>query len=226
MNRRTAERMLSMKRKGTRCMLFVMVGLWLTLPVLSDGTPLQPGRTLTVNCAVENELTKKEVTARTTQQIAARVTLTLDSAGTLLTVTVQNTSTTADAVLYAVDLGLSNKFIADNRLEATFSGFPAGARWLGPTDASGPTNGIGNTTLATREVIAGRVSDYLKPQTTLPAGFLRLGQSGTIKVKITPNPKAKQKLLQVQPVAYFLANGAKPSNNRIQIVSTSDGKEK
>lgn len=205
-----------------------LIGALLLVPTGIATTPLQPGRTLIVNCVVENELTKKATIARVTQMVAARVTLSLDSAGTLLTINVQNISTSQDAMLYALDLGLPNNFVAINRLEATFSGFPAGARWLGPTDLSGATNGIGTTTMAAREVIAGRMEEYLKPQTSLSAGFLRPGQSGTIRVKITPTAAARQKssLLQVQPVAYFLANAPNPRNNRIQIVSTSDGKEK
>lgn len=212
-----------------RCWFILMWAL-LLVPVGIATTPLQPGGTLTINCAVENDLTKKSTSVRATQLIAARVTMSLDKEGTILTVNVQNTSITQDAMLYAVDLGLSNKLAAVLRMEATFSGFPAGARWLGPTDLSGPTNGTGATTLAAKEVIAGRMEDYLKPQTSLSPGFLRPGQSGTIKLKLTPTSatNAKQKLLplQVQPVAYFLANAPNPRNDRIQVATTSDGKEK
>ncbi len=212
---------------------YTLIRFWLTVvwalllvPAGIATTPLQPGGTLTVNCAVENELTKKATTVRATQVVAARVTLSLDREGTVLTINVQNTSALPDAMLYALDLGLPNRFVAVNRMEATFSGFPAGARWLGPTDLGGATNGIGTTTLAAKEVIAGRMEDYLKPQTILSAGFLRPGQSGTIKVKFLPTANVKQKALQVQPVAYFLANAPTLRNNRIQIASTSDGKEK
>ena len=104
---------------------YTSIRFWFTLgwalllvPAGIATPPLQPGGTLTVNCAVENELTKREISARGTQLIAARVTLSLDSAGTLLTVNVQNTSARADAVLYAVDLGLPNRFVAVNRMQA------------------------------------------------------------------------------------------------------------
>ena len=60
------------------------------------------------------------------------------------------------------------------------------------------TNGIGTSTLAAREVIAGRMDDYLKPQTSLSAGFLRPGQSGKITVKFTLAASAKQKPLQLK----------------------------
>lgn len=204
-----------------------LIRFWLTLvwalllvPVGAAPTLLQLGGTLTVDCTNGNVLSKKGTTPTGLQTVAARVTMSLDSTGTVLTLNLLNTATMPNAVLYALDLGLPNKFVAVNRMEATFSGFPAGARWLGPTDSSAATNGIGTSTLAAREVIAGRMDDYLKPQTSLSAGFLRPGQSGKITVKFTLAASAKQKPLQLDPVAYFLVNASNPKDNRIQIVST------
>lgn len=202
---------------------FLLTLLWalITVPAVPGTAPLQPGGTLTLNCATGNVLTKNSTTATGSQAVAARVTMALDSTGTVLTVNLQNTSTAPDALLYALDLGLPHKFITVNRMEATFSGFPTGARWLGPTDIVGPTNATGTSTLAAREVIGGRMEDYLKPQKSLPPGFLRTGQAGSITVKITLSADARQKPLQLDPVAYFLVNDPKAPNKRIQIASTN-----
>lgn len=187
---------------------------------------LKPGDILTIDCVNGNLLTKKETKATGLQTVAARVTLSLDSTATVLTVNVLNTATATDAVLYALDLGLPDKFVTVNRMTATFGGFPTGVRWQGPTDSAGLTNGIGNSIFAAREVIAGRMDDYLNRQTKLSAGFLGIGQGGNITVKFILAAEAKNKPLQIDPVAYFLMNDPNAPSKRIQIASTGVEKVK
>jgi hypothetical protein len=203
-----------------RC-LFPLIWALLTLPVGAMPTPLQAGRTLTIDCANGNILTRRTTTATGSQTVAARLTMSLDSTGTVLTINFQNTATLPDAMLYAIDLGLPTKFVAVNRMEARFSDLPAGGRWHGPTDLAGATNAIGASTLAAREVIAGRMEDYLPRQRSLSAGFLRSGQGGKITIKLTLTAAARQKPLLLDPVAYFLVNDPNAPNKRMQIVSTS-----
>jgi hypothetical protein len=197
-----------------------ILGLLLALPTWAGTTPLSAGSTVTIDCVNGNSLNKKAIRPTGSQSVAARVTLSLDSTGTVLTVNVQNTSLVADALLYAVDLGLSDKFVTSTRMVATFSGFPANGRWFGPTDTAGPTNATGTATFAAREAIAGRMEDYLNRQTTLKAGFLRVGQGGTITVKLTLAAAARNKPLLIDPVAYFLVNDPQAQTKRMQIVST------
>lgn len=201
-------------------LFIVFLSLSLTVPLGAGVTPLQAGKALTIDCVNGNVLTKKGTTPTGLQAIAARVVLSLDSTGTVLTVNFQNIATTADAVLYALDLGLPNKFVAVNRMDASLSGFPAGARWLGPTDSSGPTNAIGTSTFAARETIAERMEDFLNKQKTLSVGFLQKGQGGTITVKFTPSAQAKNRPLLIDPVAYFLVSDPNAPGKRLQIAST------
>lgn len=211
-----------MMKRNFIALVLSLTLLWslLVLPGRAATTPLQPGGTVTIDCNTGNVLTKKKTTATGSQAISARLTMTLDSTGTILTITIQNTATTADALLYAIDLGLPQRFVAVNRMQGSASGFPAGARWYGPTDTAGPTNAIGTSTIAAREVLAGRMDDYLPRSKNLSAGFLRVGQSGKITVKITPTADAKQKPLLLNPVAYFLANDPNTPTSRRQIAST------
>ncbi|HEX4949116.1 MAG TPA: hypothetical protein VFZ34_20735 [Blastocatellia bacterium] len=210
-----------MKRNTTILFLLTLIWALITVPLRAATTPLQPGGSITVDCNLGNVLTKKKTIATGSQAVAARLTMSLDSTGTVLTINLQNTATTPDAVLYAIDLGLPNRFVAVNRMEASFSGFPAGARWHGPTDIAGPTNAIGTSTFAAREVMASRMDDYLPRQKSLSAGFLRTGQSGRITVKITLTAEARQKPLLLNPVAYFLVNDPNSPGNRMQIASLS-----
>lgn len=201
--------------------VIVMVLVLTSIPARAVPTSLKPGESITIDCLNGNVLTKKKTTPTGAQNISARLAMSLDSTGTILTINIQNTSTVPDAVLYAVDLGLPRKFANVNRMEGSFSQLPAGARWYGPTDASGPTNAIGSSTLAAREVLAVRMEDFLPRQKTLSAGFLRPGQSGIVTIKLTLSKEEKQKTLQLDPVAYFLANDPSNANNRMQIASTS-----
>ncbi|MFN7930344.1 MAG: hypothetical protein U0Y68_20930 [Blastocatellia bacterium] len=200
------------------CLVFSVL---LALPTWAGVTPLQPGGSVTIDCINGNTLTKKATTPTGSQSVSARVTMSLDSTGTVLTINVQNTATTAGAVLYALDLGLPNRFVAANRMTATFSGFPTGGRWQGPTDTAGPTNATGTATFAARETMARRMEDYLSTQTNLSAGFLRVGQSGNITVKLILAADAKNKPLLVNPVAYFLVTDPSAPTKRLQIASTS-----
>lgn len=211
-----------MRKRNFIALAVSLTLFWSLLVIPGDAatTPLQPGKTVTIDCSNGNLLTKKKTTATGSQAVAARLTMTLDDTGTLLTITVQNTATTADAVLYAIDLGLPQRFVAVNRLQGSASGFPTGARWYGPTDTAGPTNAIGTSTIAAREVLAGRMEDYLPRSKNLSAGFLRVGQSGKITVKITPTAAARQQALLLNPVAYFLANDPNAPASRMQIAST------
>jgi hypothetical protein len=206
--------------------LFTLFCLLITMPVMAGVSLLQPGDSLIIECINGNYLTKKELKPTGSQAVTARLTLSLDNTGTVLTVNVQNIALVPDAVLYALDLGLSSKFVRATRMEASFSGFPAGVRWLGPTDAAGPTNGTGTATFATREAMAGRMEDYLQKQTSLSAGFLRVGQGGNITVKFILPAEAKNKPLSVDPVAYFLVNDPNAQNKRIQVASTGVVKAK
>lgn len=206
--------------------LFTLGCLLMTIPVVAEGSPLHPGGAIIFDCINGNFLTKKETKATGSQAVAARITLSLDKTGSILTINVQNIALLPDAVLYAVDFGLPNKFVKTIRMEAAFSGFPAGARWLGPTDISGPTNATGMATIAAREAMAGRMEDYLDKQASLPAGFLRVGQGGNINVKFTLTAEAKNMPLSVNPVAYFLINDPNAQNKRIQVASTGVVKAK
>lgn len=210
-----------MKCKTTIRFLFTLLWVLGTVPVGAVPTPLRLGDTVTIDCDIGKILTRRNTTDTGSRAIAARLTMSLDSTGTVLTINVQNTATILDAALYAIDLGLPDRFVAINRLDASFSGFPTNARWHGPTDLAEPTNAMGTSTFAAREVLAGRMDEYLPRQRSLSAGFLRIGQTGKITVKLTLVAAARQRPLLLDPVAYFLVNDPNAPNKRMQIVSTS-----
>lgn len=210
-----------MTDKLSQLLAMFLLGLLLTTPVVAGGVSLKPGTAVTVDCATGHTLTKKATLPTGSLAIVAGVTFTLDSTGTILKITLQNTSVAATgAALYALDLGLPKKLVNILRMEASFGGFPVGTRWYGPTDAADPTNGTGNATFAAREALAGRFDEYLSKEKVLTNGFLQPGQSGTITIKLTLSAEAKKLALDVNPVAYFLVPDPTAQTKRLQVAST------
>jgi hypothetical protein len=152
--------------------------------------------------------------------VAAHGEFLLDATGTRLTIRMENVSTaTANAVLYALDLGLPLRLVRQEKLEATFSEFPEGATWLGPTDAAAPTAGLGFSTFAARPAMLQRLDDFLTTTTNLPAGFLRPGQRGTITLSLTYLTGTREPVLRIEPRLYFLAPDPRtPQTNRVPLV--------
>ena len=193
----------------------------LALPA-SGAIPLRPGTSITVDCVNGNVLTRKSTSPTSSANVVVQLEAALDSTGTVLTLTLQNNSTNAtEAALYALDLGLPTKFIQVTRMQASFAGFPLGARWEGPTDAALPTNATGSSTFAAREIIADGIEAYLKKSNALSSGFLGVGQSGRITVKLAPSTDARTRLLQLNPVAYLLVPDPAAPDKRMQIASTA-----
>jgi hypothetical protein len=154
--------------------------------------------------------------------VAVQLEAALDTTGTILTLTLRNTSLlTTNAALYALDLGLPTRFVNITRMEAAFAGFPVGTRWQGPTDLASPTNATGACTFAAREVIATGLDVYLKRDKELSSGFLGTGQSGRITVKLAPVADASVRALQVNPVAYLLVPDPNAPEKRMQVALTS-----
>ncbi len=201
---------------------FMTVGfIWLASSVWGATVPLNPGKTLTFDCTNNYTLTKKETKKLDSQPASASVVLSLDTAGTTLTIDLLNNSQVAsESTLYAFDLGLPIKFLSVNRMDATFNIFPAGARWHGPTDLANPTNAIGASTFAVRDMIFGNPAEFLDKQKTLTPSFLPSGQGGRIVVKLAGTVDAKTRPLLIDPIAYFLTNDPNNQNKRVQIVST------
>lgn len=208
-----------MKNKISALIVFNL--LWLASSVFGAEVSLKPGNSVAFDCVNSYTFTKKESKKIDGQPVSATVNLSLDTAGTLLTINLQNNSqAVSESALYAFDLGLPIKFLSVNRLAAMFSLFPAGSNWFGPTDLAKPTNGMGASTFAVRDMIFGNPEDFLDKQKTLSAGFLRSGQSGKIVVKLAGGVEAKTRTLKIDPVAYFLSNDLANPNKRIQIAST------
>lgn len=207
--------------KSKRATLTTLILICLASSVWGVPTTLNPGKSISFDCINNYTLTKKETKKLDVQSVSASVALSLDSAGTTLTIELQNNSQAAsESSLYAFDLGLPTKFLSVNRMDATFSLFPSQALWYGPTDIANPTNAIGASTFAVRDMILGNPAEYLDKQKALTAGFLRSGQSGRIVVKFAGGVEAKSRPLQIDPVAYFLSNDPNNQNKRIQILST------
>lgn len=208
-----------MKNKISALIIFNL--LWLASSVFGAEVSLKPGSSVAFDCVNSYSFTKKESKKLDVQPVSATVNLSLDSAGTLLTIDLQNNSQAAsESALYALDLGLPIKFLSVNRLDAMFSLFPSGSNWYGPTDLAKPTNGMGASTFAVRDMIFGNPDDFLDKQKILSAGFLRSGQSGKIVVKLAGGVEAKTRSLKIDPVTYFLSNDPANPNKRIQIAST------
>lgn len=211
-----------MKDKLAQRVARLLVGL-LAMPALLHGAiPLRPGTSITVDCVNGNVLTRRSTSPTNASDIVVQVEAALDSTGTVLTLILQNTSASAsEAACYALDLGLPTKFTQVTRMEAAFAGFPLGGRWEGPTDIALPTNATGSSTFAAREIIAGGIEPYLKKSNALSSGFLGVGQSGRITVKLAPTTDAPNRPLQLNPVAYLLAIDPTAPDKRIQIASTA-----
>ncbi len=198
-----------------------LVLVWLASSVWGATIPLAPGKSITIDCLTNYTLTKKETKKLDVQPVSATVTLSLDSAGTTLTIDLLNNSQAAsESALYGFDLGLPGKFLSVNRMDAAFSLFPSGANWYGPTDLAKPTNAIGSSTFAARDMIFGNPEEFLDKQKVLTSSFLRNGQGGRIVVKLAGSTDARTRPLLLEPVAYFLANDPNNQNKRIQIAST------
>ncbi len=209
-----------MNNKLAKCVAALLVVL-LALPV-SGAIPLRPGTSITLDCVSGNVLSRKSTSPTSALDVGVQVEAALDSTGTILTLTVQNISASAsEAACYALDLGLPTKFTQVTRMEAAFAGFPLGTRWEGPTDIALPTNATGSSTFAAREVIAGGIETYLKKSSALSSGFLGIGQSGRITVKLTPTSDAPNRPLQLNPVAYLLVSDPAAPDKRTQIASTA-----
>ncbi len=210
-----------MKYKLSKRVAWLFLGLLTMPPLLGGAIPLRPGTSVTVDCVNGNVLTKRRTTPTSLSDVAVQLNASLDSTGTVLTMTLRNTSAIAtDAAVYALDLGLPTRFVNVTRMQASFAGFPIGARWEGPTDIALPTNATGACTFAAREIIAGGIEAYLNKQSTLSGGFLGAGQSGQITVKLAPSDDAPTRPLQLNPVAYLVATDPDTPNKRIQLALT------
>jgi hypothetical protein len=154
--------------------------------------------------------------------VAAQAEFLLNATGTILTIKLQNISAaSAQAVLYALDLGLPLRLVNRNKLEAQFREFPAGVSWIGPTDNAAPTAGLGFCTFAARAAALQRFDDFLSTTTTLPASFLQTDQRGLISLKLTYSPGGREPVFTIEPRLYFLAPDTKtPQTKRVRLVVT------
>ena len=196
----------------------LLAAFWLTTTAAAQVITLNTGQS--ANVRFDNvHLLEKGIPPAAFQNISAQASFALDATGTVLTITLQNTAAQANAVLYALDIGLPNKLVNQIRLDATFSGFPEGGEWLGPVDSAAPTAGTGYCTFAARQALFRRLDESLDASRTLPAGFLRAGQRGTITIKLLSNTLSRELPLRLEPRFYFLAPDAKvPQTRRMALV--------
>ncbi len=182
--------------------------------------PVNAGQTETIR--FDNVRLLEKGTPAAFQNISAQASFALDAAGTTLTITLQNTAAAqANAVLYALDIGLPLKLVNQIRMEAAFSEFPDGSEWLGPVDSAAPTAGTGVSTFAARPAVFRRLEESLDAKNNLSADFLRTGQSGRITLKLFFNPTARDLPLRLEPRLYFLAPDPKaPQTRRIPLAVT------
>jgi hypothetical protein len=174
------------------------------LAIQAGVIPLKPGSSVIVNHETAR-IHAKGTQPTTVPNATAQTSYALDSTGTILTITVKNTSPSdSRAALYALDLALPVKLVNRTRMEASFSDFPPGATWYGPTDRSDPTAATGYCSFVAREAALGDIDDYLSAATTLPAGFLLPGQSGKITLTLALDEKTKGAPLRIAPIAYFV----------------------
>lgn len=195
---------------------------WLTTTATAQVVTLNTGQS--ANLRFDNvRLLEKGTPPANLPNINAQASFTLDQMGATLTINLENTAAAAaNAVLYALDLGLPLKLVNQIRLEATFSGFPEGGEWLGPVDSAAPTAGTGYCTFASRQALFHRLDESLDASHTLPAGFLRAGQRGTITVKLLSNTLSRELPLRLEPRFYFLAPDANaPQTRRAAMVVSS-----
>lgn len=205
-----------------RLSAFLLVWLCLTGAVCAQGLQLTPNQPVTVRFD-SVKLIEKGTPAANFPGVAAQGEFLLDATGTVLTIRLQNVSTTAaNAALYAIDLGLPQRLVNRNKLTATFGEFPEGETWLGPTDNAAPTAGLGFCTFAARAAALRRFDDFLATSTTLTPGFLPTGQRGTITLKLTYLAGGQEATLRVEPRLYFLAPDTKtPQTKRVQLIVSS-----
>lgn len=183
--------------------------------------PLSPNRSVTVRFDQVRRLEKGTPPA-VFQAVSGQAEFALDETGTVLTIRLQNTSLPAAGVaLYALDIGLPHRLVNQTRMEASFSEFPAGGTWLGPTDKTAPTAAAGFSTFAARPVVLGRMEEFLAAGTSLGAGFLQAGQRGVITLKMTFAPTVKESPLRIEPRLYFLApDPTAAMTKRVRLVVT------
>ncbi len=201
--------------------------LWLTITARAQVIPVQAGQTETIRFD-HVRLLEKGTPPAAFQNISAQASFALDAAGTTLTITLQNTAAAqANAVLYALDIGLPLKLVNQIRMEATFSEFPAGSEWLGPVDSAAPTAGTGVSTFAARPAVFRRLEESLDANNKLSTDFLRAGQSGRITLTLFFNPTARDLPLRIEPRLYFLAPDPKaPQTRRIPLAVTGAARVK
>ena len=205
--------------KHKTALLFAL--LWLTLTAHAQIIPLQPSQSQTIRLD-NTRLLEKGTPPAAFQNISAQASFALDETGTTLTITLQNTTAAnANAVLYALDLGLPVKLVNRVRLEAAFSNFPDGSEWLGPIDTAAPTAGTGVNTFVARPAAFHRLTELLDASTSLSADFLRAGQSGRITLRLLFTPQAGDLPLRLEPRVYFLAPDPKaPQSARVPLLVT------
>lgn len=205
-----------------RITLLGVMTLWLCGVASAQGFQLSPNQPVTVRFE-SVKLIEKGTPAANFPGVAAQGEFLLDATGTVLTVRLQNVSTaTANATLYALDLGLPQRLVSRNKLEATFSEFPENANWLGPTDNPAPTGGLGFCVFAARAAALQRFEDFLVSSASLPPGFLMANQRGTVTLKLIYLTGGQEATLRVEPRLYFLAPDTKaPQTKRVQLVVSS-----
>ena len=200
---------------------FTLVLLWLCLPVAAWAQKIQLNPNQPVTLRFDNvRLIQPGTPATNVSGLAAQAEFLLDTASTTLTIRLQNLSTaSANAVLYGLDLGLPQRLLNRNKLEASFREFPVGGTWLGPTDNAAPTAGLGFSVFAARAAVLQRFEDFLATETALPAGFLPFNQGGTITLRISYSPSGREPVFNIEPRLYFLAPApSEPLKRRVPLV--------
>ncbi len=202
-------------------LLFLLLSLLVASSIYAGVIPLKPGSAVIVTHENGKVYARGKAPTRM-QNVSAQTAYSLDKSGTVLTITVQNTSpANSGAALYALDLALPLKLVTRTQMEAVFQKFPTGAIWDGPTDKRDTLSPTGYCTFAARETILGEIDDYLKIQTKLTNGFLLPGQRGEIVLTFNfpANVPANMKAaLQIAPVAYFLTpDPSAPQQKRIPV---------
>ena len=198
-------------------LLVLLLSLLVASSIYAGVIPLKPGSTVIVTHE-NGKVYAKGKTPTNVSNASAQTSYSLDETGTILTITVQNTSpANSGAALYALDLALPLKLVNRTRMEATFGKFPQGTMWDGPTDKSDVLSPTGYCSFAARETILGEINDYLKMQTNLTEGFLRPGQSGEIVLTFAA-PANGNAPLHIAPVAYFLTpDPSAPQQKRVPV---------
>lgn len=201
--------------------LFAVWMVWLCLPLAVWAQKIQLTPSQPVTLRFDNvRLIEKGTPAATFPGVAAQAEFLLDSTSSVLTIRLQNVSTAAaNAVLYGLDLGLPQRLLNRNQLEARFTEFPADGSWIGPTDNAAPTAGLGYSTFAARAAVLRRFDEFLTTDMALPAGFLQSNQPGTITLRISYSPSGREPVFNIEPRLYFLAPApSEPLKRRVPLV--------